>query len=738
MNNFPSLHFIHQMKHRCAVILLGLVTLVVCKVPIAYGQTYTQQATDAVSTLQGTSTNWYSSDSGLYASPADWWHAANSMTVLPNYERVAGNNSYYSVLVNTFTMAQQGKSGHPNFENPYYDDTGWWALAWIDAYDLTGKPSYLSMAETMFTYLTSGWTTTECGGGGMNWTTKSTYQNAIANELFLTVAAKLANRTTGSTSSTYRTWANNEWTWFKNSGMINSSNLINDGLKTSPTCGNNNGTVWTYNQGVILGGLVELAQANNDPTLIQEAVTLANATLASSLVNSNGILAEPSVSGGDTPQFKGIFVRNLMDLYKATNYNKYKQFIVTNANSISSKAQSDRGHEFGALWQGPFDSADATRQTSALDAIVAALAVQGRNASGPIQTNGFGSAEMFAVDGHGSVWHDWQKVGNGGNIPPANWAGWSEFSMGSVVAKAGPAVAMNSVYQQNVFVPTSGDVYVVSESSPAGGWGSWTDMGSTSSGLTGLVARNSPANGGLYVFGRDSSGDIWYASKSNPNSSWSSFTELTGKTVQSGYTVGENAGTGYLEVFGVDSIGRVWTNMQTGLTTWSGWSSLPGEGLQGYLTVCQNMSGRLQVFGIDTSNTNVWTNWQSTDDGSWQSSWQSHGNVGGGVFIKPGFVCGQNANGNLQLFGVGSDGNMYSIWQGSSGWTTTWTSLGGSPLNPYLMVNSSADGRIIVFGVSTASPYNVYGNWETAANATTWNSWTSWRGGGYTFYSGQP
>jgi len=44
-----------------------------------------------------------------------------------------------------------------------------------------------------------------------------------------------------------------EWEWFKASGMINPSGLINDGLTISSTnaseCYNNNQTTWSYNQG---------------------------------------------------------------------------------------------------------------------------------------------------------------------------------------------------------------------------------------------------------------------------------------------------------------------------------------------------------------------------------------------------------------------------------------------------------------------------------------------------------
>ncbi len=329
---------------------------------------YRKQATYGVQTLQ----QWYSQSSGLYASPSGWWNAANAITMLANYERIAGDRTYESsVIANTFTKAQNTAN---NFLNPYDDDEGWWALAWIDAYDLTGKQAYLTMAQTIFANIAAQWDTTACGGG-VWWKKPNTYKNAIANELFLAVAASLANRTTGTASASYLAWAKKEWAWFKASGMINSQNLINDGLtSTNPsTCTNNGRTTWSYNQGVILGGLVELYKADRDPALLPQAEAIANAAIANLTIN--GILVDPTVSGGDAPQFKGVFVRNLMYLYAAAPNPLYKTFVDTNANSIRSKDQGPN-HEFGGLWQGPFDSADATRQTSALDALIAAAAMQ--------------------------------------------------------------------------------------------------------------------------------------------------------------------------------------------------------------------------------------------------------------------------------------------------------------------------------------------------------------------------
>lgn len=330
---------------------------------------YAQQSADGVRTLQ----QWYVRSTGLYAAPSGWWNAANVMTVLANYSRVTGSRQYLPILANTFKRASSSQNT-TNFLNSYDDDEGWWALAWIDAYDLTGKRAYLTMAETIFANMAGEWDTTTCGGG-IWWKKPADYKNAIANELFLSVAAFLANRTAGTASARYLAWAQKEWTWFHASGMINPQHLVNDGLNsTNPhACTNNGATTWTYNQGVILGGLVELAKAEHDPTLLPQAEAIANAAIAHLTVN--GILVDRAVSGGDAPQFKGIFVRNLMALYAAAPDPRYKSFVDANASSIWSNDQGPN-HQFGALWQGPFDSADATRQTSALDALIAAAVMR--------------------------------------------------------------------------------------------------------------------------------------------------------------------------------------------------------------------------------------------------------------------------------------------------------------------------------------------------------------------------
>jgi predicted alpha-1,6-mannanase (GH76 family) len=341
----------------------------------ARGINLSDRGANGIQTLQG----WYDEKTGLYKTTG-WWNSGNATTVLIDYSRVSKSALYIPIVANTFVAAQNTNQG---FLNQYYDDEGWWALAWIDAYDLTGNKVYLSMAKLIFADMAGAWDDT-CGGG-IWWSKDRKYKNAIANELFLSVAAQLANRDSAN-RSTYLNWANLEWTWFAKSGMINTQNLVNDGLKITPgetpltsVCTNNGRTVWSYNQGVVLGGLVELSKLNPDPALPLTAQRIAAATI-SSLAGSDGILhdsCEPKC-GADGGQFKGIFIRNLVALYKASPDPSYRSFVESNANAIWDRARGPN-FQLDVQWSGPFREANAASQSSALDAIVAAAMLKNTN-----------------------------------------------------------------------------------------------------------------------------------------------------------------------------------------------------------------------------------------------------------------------------------------------------------------------------------------------------------------------
>lgn len=211
--------------------------------------------------------------------------------------------------------------------------------------------------------------------GGIWWDKAHTYVNAIPNELLFSVAAHLANRVQNGKQRQYRDVATKQWEWFKASGMINQGNTINDGLDSS-SCGNNGGVVWTYNQGVVLGALVELSTATGDSSYLWTARTIASTAIAQ-LSDSDGILHEPCESyaegcDSDRTQFKGIFVRNLAKLVKAVGGGEFGDFLKRNAESAWGKASDGKG-VIGVNWKGPFGGGNASTTCSGLDVLVAAL-----------------------------------------------------------------------------------------------------------------------------------------------------------------------------------------------------------------------------------------------------------------------------------------------------------------------------------------------------------------------------
>jgi predicted alpha-1,6-mannanase (GH76 family) len=212
------------------------------------------------------------------------------------------------------------------------------------------------------------------------WNQARGYKNAVTNELFLTLAALLHQRTQDD-QGTYRACALRAWEWFSHSGLIGADGLINDGL--TPACVNNHGPTWTYNQGVILGGLGALFDITGDRAYLEQGESIASAalgTLTTKLwASAPGVLVEPcELSGtgcnGDQAQFKGIFVRYLYDFWLRSRQPAYRTFILGNARSLWENDQN-ADHQFGLRWTGPFDQADAARQSSALDALSAAAAL---------------------------------------------------------------------------------------------------------------------------------------------------------------------------------------------------------------------------------------------------------------------------------------------------------------------------------------------------------------------------
>ncbi|KAI5859844.1 glycoside hydrolase family 76 protein [Durotheca rogersii] len=335
----------------------------------------TRAALDAMMALYNYTTGlWDPNNPG-----SSWWQSGVALYTLVNYMILTGERDYLPQALNTVEIQRQPLPWWPDgggeFRADSSDDTGWWALALVSLYELTGDSQYLEIAKLDEEYMYWYWNTTTCRGG-LIWDIRTrTYHNAISNELYLELTAKLHNLIPG--DSVYLERSLQEWDWFSRSGMINGENLINDGLTRDDACVNNGDSIWTYNQGVILGGLVELWRATGDVSYLETAQRTANAVLASESLVRNGTLTEDPCRTIEECEpngtaFKGIFVRELAKLNRVLAGRPYSAFI--EQNGATAYAYARNGSDFyGFFWQGPFDAVTIGTQAAAVDLLVAAL-----------------------------------------------------------------------------------------------------------------------------------------------------------------------------------------------------------------------------------------------------------------------------------------------------------------------------------------------------------------------------
>lgn len=359
----------NRIARRCLVTVgtcLTVGAILMASVAPASAQSERRQSAvsrDAIDALAG----FYNKKTGLWDTTG-WWNSANALTATIDYAQVTDDHRHDWMIENTWRKNVSAEDG--NFVNAYVDDTGWWALAWIRAYDLTGNKRYLRTAVHDVDYMWSNHT--DACGGGVLWNRDKKYKNAVTNELMIKAAASLHNRMPG--DHKYLDMAKKNWDWFLESGMINSDHMINDGLDEDD-CSNNGEVTWTYNQGIILGAAVELADATGNQRYLTKAKTLADASTRNSAIHTDGVLTESCEDddcGEDGPTFKGAYVRGLGELNAALPDRPYQDYLQRQADTAHRKDRT-ASDLYGVHWAGPISAITAATQQSAAEAQIAPL-----------------------------------------------------------------------------------------------------------------------------------------------------------------------------------------------------------------------------------------------------------------------------------------------------------------------------------------------------------------------------
>ena len=328
-----------------------------------------------------------------------------------------------------------------------------------------------------------------------------------------------------------------------------------------------------------------------------------------------------------------------------------------------------------------------------------------------------GRLEVFALSSNGHLQHTWQKTVGG------SWHGWADLgdAGGGLVGR--PDANADEVGRLEVAaLGADGKLYHVWQNTPNGSWYDVTKF----DGQSGVHLADSPrmgrdADGRLEVFAPGTDGDVYHAWQTTPNGSWSDFASL-GKPGGGASTqiAVSNDDDGRLEVFSCADDGALWHAWQnTPNGSWADLAKLgtPGGGCVGAPDVMQNADGRLEVFSI-ASDGAVWYAAQKKPNSSWDAL-AKLGNPSGG-FAGDGVSVAANADGRIEVYAIGSDGDLWHAWQNDASkddWAD-FADLGGGH-TAFVGVPSAlqnADGRLEAFDTATSG--EVWHVWQKSPNST--------------------
>jgi hypothetical protein len=206
---------------------------------------------------------------------------------------------------------------HGAAHRTWYDDEGWWGIAFYDAFRATGDRRYLSSAARALSFLDSGW---DPRTGGVYWDTfrKLKSSESLAGGMLL--AAYLYRETH---SPKYLTLAKRYTAWADR-------RLLNrDGLYDSrPT---SDGVPMPYVEGPMAVAFVVICRTTRDRAWCTKGEALADRTARHF----------PTLTMG--PQYDAMYVRALLELYRLDGNRRWYDIAAAATDRAMANARDSRG-----------------------------------------------------------------------------------------------------------------------------------------------------------------------------------------------------------------------------------------------------------------------------------------------------------------------------------------------------------------------------------------------------------
>ncbi len=189
----------------------------------------------------------------------------------------------------------------------YYDDNDWVGIELVRLYKLTHEPSVRESAEAIMAFETAAWQTNPELGcpGGIPFDNAAT--NTDRNTVTTAPAAELALQLYGLTRNVqYLRFAEMAYQWVRTC-LLAPGELYADHVNPKGVV---EGSLWSYNQGTMIGAGAMLYQATGNSGYLYQARQTARAAVA---------YFTPERLAAENPFFPSVFFRNLMYLDSITH-----------------------------------------------------------------------------------------------------------------------------------------------------------------------------------------------------------------------------------------------------------------------------------------------------------------------------------------------------------------------------------------------------------------------------------
>ena len=288
--------------------------------------------------------------------PVGFWFASQAFDLLLDSVGMFWRKDLAADAVNAyfrdFTAMFPNRRDHV-----YNDDILWWAISCTRAAFITNNKDYLLEAKDLYDHL---WSTQvdNALGGGMWWRSddKKT-KNACVNLPAVIVALNLYDATK---DVKYLLQGRNLYQWAHSHLFDPKTGKVHDFVMVD-----GNRSEWNFpcNSGVFIGASLRLFRATGNRSYLVDAKKAADHMI--STMARRGVMK--TCGQGDGGSFNGIAVRYLAELARRPGCEKYREFLLANANSAWTSRRLDDGVN-GPDWTRAPQSGDSVDPQTAVSA----------------------------------------------------------------------------------------------------------------------------------------------------------------------------------------------------------------------------------------------------------------------------------------------------------------------------------------------------------------------------------